>query len=119
MRFIFIIALFAMACTGKRIDNSKIIPRQEMIKILWDIMLVDEFAVDFIHRDTAKDVEKERKILYLQVFDLHNVSREQFSSSFKFYSAHPQDMKMIFDSLNARGARERKNVYLPKDSQPK
>jgi len=116
MRLVLIIALFAIACTAKKNAKGEIMSRMEMTKILWDVMQVDEFASDFLRRDSARDVEKERKTLYLKVFSLHKVSREQFSSSFKYYSAHPDDMKLIFDSLNSRGALERKKLYLPKDS---
>ena len=115
--WVILMCLF-MGCSNKS-SEKLIIPENEMVKVLWDMIQVDELANTRLSRDTGKDAKKERIQLYQQVFRLHNISHEQFSNSFNYYSRHPNRMKVLFDTLEARGSLERKNIYAPKDSLPK
>ena len=117
--FLFIISFLVIGCSEKNKSGVDIIPRQKMAKIIWDIMLVDEFASAYIANDTSKNIKEERIKLYQKVFQVHQVSEKQFSKSFKYYSGRPDIMKVLFDTLGARAERERQNLYLPKDLQPK
>ena len=106
-----------MACSGGN-KNKNILPENQMVSVLWDMIQVDELATTRLMKDTGKDGKRERIQLYQKVFQLHKISEKQFSNSFNFYSGHPDLMKNLFDTLEARGARERKNSYLHKDSIP-
>jgi hypothetical protein len=79
-----------------------------MAKVLWDMVQADELATIRLAKDTGKNVKTERIQLYKKVFQLHKISEEQFSKSFHYYSGHPDQLKVIFDTLEARGTRERK-----------
>jgi hypothetical protein len=105
----------AMACTNGKSEKD-VIPKEKMTAILWDMIQVDELATLRLTRDTGRNAKKERMELYQKVFQLHKISRDQFSKSFTYYSVHPELIKGLFDSLEARGTRERKNTFLPKDS---
>ncbi|MEO5999364.1 MAG: DUF4296 domain-containing protein [Chitinophagaceae bacterium] len=107
-----------IGCSGKN-SGKTLLPENQMVKILWDMIQVDELATARLARDTGKDPKKERIQLYQKVFQLHKISEKQFSNSLTYYSGHPDLMKVMFDTLEARGTRERKNSYLHKDSLPK
>ena len=107
-----------IGCSHKNSDKI-ILPENQMVKVLWDMIQVDELATSRLARDTGKDGKKERIQLYQKVFQLHKTSEKQFSNSFTYYSGHPDLMKSLFDTLEARGSRERKISYTHKDSLPK
>lgn len=104
-----------IGCSTSDADKD-VIPKEKMTKVLWDMIEVDELATLRLTRDTAINAKKERIELYQKVFQLHKISREQFSKSFTYYSGHPDLIKGLFDSLEARGTRERKNSFIHKDS---
>jgi hypothetical protein len=111
-----LMVLLGFGCGPKGKNQVAILPAQQMTRVLWDILQVDEFAVSNLANDSSRDINKARIGLYQQVFDLHHISQKDFSASFKYYSGHPDLMKTMFDSLSARGDRERKNVYMHVDS---
>jgi len=104
-----------LGCSNKGSDNA-VLPEDKMAKVLWDMIQVDELATLHLIKDTGKDVKKERIQLYEKVFYLHSTSKQQFSKSFTYYTNHPDRMKVLFDTLEARGVRERKITALVKDS---
>ncbi len=104
--------LLLAACSGA----PAVIPPAQMTKILWDMIQVDEFATANIALDTAKILKMERMKLYKQVFNIHQISHEEFETSFKYYSAKPDQMKILFDTLAAMGERARHNLYAPKET---
>lgn len=114
---VMMIILF-QGCSQKNKSAGDILPQEKMTKIIWDIIQVDEYASAFLIKDSTKNIKRERMKLYQQVFQLHNVSKEVFNTSFKYYSGRPDVMKVLFDTLGARAERERQNVYAPKDSLP-
>ena len=114
----FIFASLILGCSEKRKSAVEIIPKNKMTKIVWDVIQVDEFAAAYLTKDSTIDIKTERMKLYAKVFQLHKISNEEFSTSFKYYSGRPDLMKVLFDTLGARAERERKNVYTPKPLQP-
>lgn len=102
-------------CTNRHPEKT-ILPREQMSRVLWDMIQVDELATSQLSKDTTKVAKQERIQLYQKVFQLHKITKEQFSKSFKYYSSHPDLMKVMFDTLEARGVNERKNMFSPKDS---
>jgi hypothetical protein len=115
---LFLVITAATGCTDNKRAGSAIIPEQKMTKVLWDIIQVDEFANVYLISDSLRDVKKERMKLYKQVFRLHQVSEKDFFSSYKYYADHPDIMKELFDTLGNRADREKKAIYMPRDSQP-
>ena len=106
LAFVGFVVFFAAACT--RNDNKpRILSREEMEKVTWDIMLVDEHAHGFFRDSTIKNHDKERLKFYLKVFQVHKITREDYNASLKYYASKPDQMKIIFDSLSARGERQR------------
>jgi len=112
----FLVIIAATGCTDHKRADSAIIPEQKMTKVLWDLIQVDEFSNVYLVNDSFRDAKKERMKLYKQVFRLHQVSEKDFFSSYKYYVDRPDVMKELFDTLSNRGEREKKAIYMPKDS---
>jgi hypothetical protein len=118
MRELFFACLLLVlaACSDK--PARGILTQPEMQGMIWDMMQVDEFATGYLYNDTSLVLANERLKLYKDVFRLHKISEKTFADSYRYYAARPDMMKEMFDSLTARGERERKLLYMPKDTVP-
>lgn len=115
---IFFLIIAGTGCANQKTAGTAIIPEQKMTKVLWDMIQVDEFSNVYLVTDSLRDPKIERMKLYKQVFRLHQVSEKDFFSSYRYYADRPDVMKELFDTLSNRAERERKVIYIPKDSQP-
>lgn len=114
MRILFLIVILCWlaACGNSKKLPEGVIPKAEMEKVLWDMMLADRYAAQYILKDSAKlDVKKETFKVYDQVFQVHKITQEQFLTSYKFYMSRPDISRVIFDSLSAKGNRNREESY--------
>jgi hypothetical protein len=112
MRYFFLLLVFLAVLFSCSRDKKKpvILTQPQMERIIWDIMQVDEYANSYISLDSLKDLNKERLQLYLKVFQLHKVSKDDFNASLKYYSSKPDLMKVIFDSLSSKGESQRRKL---------
>lgn len=105
------------ACTNKNKTPSGVLSREEYQSVMWDMIQADRFAAQFLLKDSAsKDVKAETFKLYERIFQLHDITREEFVKSYKYYLKRPDITKVIFDSMAARSTRERDDLYKMKDS---
>lgn len=99
-----IIIIFSFLVTGCKNKNKiphQVIPQNKMQEVLWDIMRADQFLNEFIlNRDSGLDRAAERVKMYNKVFSIHQLSREQFNKSFKYYKEHPALFKALMDSIS-------------------
>jgi len=110
--FIFAISFFWVACSDSNAIPKNIIAKEKMEKILWDIIQADNFSTEYLKKDSGRiNVKFETMKLYDQIFLLHHVSRQDFEKSYQFYLEHPDITKPMFDSLSARGNRQRNEKY--------
>ena len=115
-----VIALLMAAgsCSDKNSTPSGILSREDMQKVLWDMIQADQYAA-YLAKDSAHiNLKMEDLRLYDQVFQLHHVSREEFSKSYKYYMDHPELTQTLFDSLLAMGNRARNESYSRPVSRP-
>jgi hypothetical protein len=96
--------LFLILGCNSKTNHPRILSKEEMGKVTWDIMLTEDY-LNNTFRDSLKEVNKERLVLYLKVFQLHKISKEDYNYSLKYYSSKPDQMKDIFDTLSVRGRR--------------
>jgi hypothetical protein len=108
----FLCILLIAGCSEKDSIPSGVIGKEEMGEILWDMMQADQYAAGYVVKDSASvNVKTETLKLYEEVFRLHKVSRDEFRKSFQFYQDHPDITRTLFDSLIARGNRQRAESY--------
>ena len=109
----FLFLSFALvSCSNDKEIPKKIIPQKEMQTILWDLLLADRYASQYISKDTTKHIKIENLKLYDQVFQIHKITKAQFIESFDYYLQRPDLTKVMFDSLSAGANSRRGEVYL-------
>jgi len=111
--FLSIIALLClgwMGCT-KPGSAKKLLVLDTMKVVMWDMLKADEWHIRRIQKDSTLRAKKENIRLYEQVFAIHGITRDQFYNSFKYYESHPNECKVLFDSVEAFGTRERERVF--------
>jgi uncharacterized protein DUF4296 len=112
---ILISASVISACSNKSKVPSDVLPPSKMEKVLWDIMVADRFATQFIVKDSAKkNVTDETFKLYSQVFSINDVTRQEFVRSYKFYMTRPDLSKTLYDTILQRANRMKEDIYRPK-----
>ncbi len=99
-------SLVLWACSNKEKIPEGVLPEKKMQAVLWDIMRADQFLANFVlSRDTALDKRKESIRLYSRIFHSHAVTKEDFQQSMAYYSAHPELLKTLMDSVSALSLR--------------
>ena len=62
-------------------------------------------------RDSGFAARKMNFAYYEQVFRLHDINKEEFYRSLKYYESHPPSMKILIDSIDQYAARERNKIF--------
>ena len=95
----FIFFLLTAACRDNGVPG-KVLPQKKMQSILWDLLRADQFLADYVlNKDSTLNKKTESQKYYQEVFDIHNITREEFQRSFSYYQSHPALMKAIMDSI--------------------
>src|SRR5207248_903393 len=91
------VMILCIACAG---DLPKgVLPTEKMEAVVWDMIQADQYYHEYGLKDSLKkNVKLERLKLYERVFQMHQITREQFSKSYAYYSSHPKLMQTVFDS---------------------
>ncbi|MEO6917013.1 MAG: DUF4296 domain-containing protein [Chitinophagaceae bacterium] len=108
--------LILLASCSDKPGRGGILEEKKMTNVMWDLMRVDEFATTFVSKDSSLDLHKERFRLYADVYRINGIDEKTFSKSYKYYAAHPDQMKQLFDSLTTKGEHERQLLYQPADT---
>ncbi|GGB22743.1 hypothetical protein GCM10011511_53360 [Puia dinghuensis] len=82
-----------------------------MQNVLFDMVLADQYTTNLIKDSAHVNLKLENLRLYDEVFQLHHVSREKFTRSYKYYMEHPELSQPLLDSLAAMGNRLRTESY--------
>lgn len=105
--FIFSFVLL-YSCGDKQKDRKgEILSTGKMQVVLWDMLQADAFTQNFIKRDSSKNVLVENAALQKKIFELHKINREDFYTSYDYYTMHPDIMKIILDSIAVKAERDR------------
>lgn len=100
----FFCAGYFLACSPK---TPAVMPVNQMKVILHDLMKADEWFVRISLKDTNAQKKNEHIRLYEQVFKIHQVNRDDYFKSYRFYAAHPIQFKVLIDSVDALATRDR------------
>lgn len=99
--FLLAIVILGYSCNNKEKAPEKLLSRDKMEDILWDLMRADLFINNYmLVKDTALDKKKQGIELYSQILKLHKVSQDQFRESFLYYRSQPDELKVLMDSLS-------------------
>jgi hypothetical protein len=109
MRLLAIILLtftLFVSCVTRGVPDG-ILPPDKIQPIIFDLLRADEYVNNFVMRDTMLKREKEAVKLYEQVFVIHGITSADFYKSYRYYQAHPDKNRALFDSLSAFVSRKR------------
>ena len=116
--FIFCLGFFA--CTDRNAVPSDIIQPDSMRPILLDVIMADQFATQYILKDSLKkdsvhrNVKLETLQLYETIFKLHGITKEKFRKSLDFYASRPDLSKNMLDTMAAFENLHRNDLFNPK-----
>ena len=106
---LFIIPLLLLTACQKNKLPEGVLDEQRMINVLADMSVIDGYMSSLMYTDTLRI---EGKSYYATVYKNHNISKEVFDKSLKYYSNQP----VLLDSMYSKVTRklEAKERYLNK-----
>src|SRR5579872_1304865 len=99
------------SCADKNRTPAGILSREDMQNVVWDMILADQYTNNLVKDSAHINLKLEDLRLYDQVFQLHHISREKFTKSYKYYMDRPDLTQTLLDSLLAMGNRLRAESY--------
>ncbi len=102
IRLLFIPLILLISCTQSETkEKSEILSEKKMVDVLVDLQISETYFLDKknINKDETKDLQPR---YYKYIFEKHEVNKEQFDKSIKFYQEDLNKLKMIFDSVASR-----------------
>ena len=106
------------SCGGKHRDDTKLLPKEKMQAVMWDILQANSYTQLFVRKDSILNPSVENMKLQQKIFEIHNVTRERFFNSYDYYATKPELMKGLIDSAIALGEREKIRMYEKRDTLP-
>jgi len=100
-----------VSCASDDDIPSSVISLEQMKFIMYDVLRAQELATLTNATDTTQAKLKGAELLQ-QVFTIHKITREDFYKSFSFYESHPDQNKILFDSISAYANRKRQDMYM-------
>jgi hypothetical protein len=92
--------LLLLSCGSKNAVPRNVLSQKEMKEVMWDMMRADQFLTDYVFsRDSSVSRYLESTKWYGQILAIHNISQEKFRNSFNYYNEHPEQMKVLMDSI--------------------
>jgi len=85
----------------------ELLPFDTMKVVIWDLLNAEEWNKTLLEKDTALLKMKNNLKLYQQALLMHQITKEQFFYSYKFYEEHPDKMKALLDSLAIFGQKQK------------
>jgi hypothetical protein len=104
--YIIFIVVVLIGCN----QQSDVIPPTQMKQIMWDMITADEWLKLAAKKDSSVIYKKQQTSLYNKIFTINKTTKEAFYSSYQYYQTHPNEMKILLDSLSAFGIRKRDTI---------
>ncbi|MEO6819131.1 MAG: DUF4296 domain-containing protein [Ginsengibacter sp.] len=98
--------LSLVACSSKENAPSNVLPDSKMKSVLWDVMRAEFLAQHNARKDSTINLNAETRVLTEKVFEIHKISAKDFDRSYNWYTAHPDQMQLMLDSLYIQKQRE-------------
>lgn len=104
-RLILSLVLFGLiACKARQ--EPDVLSVSKMAAVQWDMMRADDLASYYKSRDSNFKYDSVREVYYQQVFQTHQVERAAFYNSLEYYTAHPDVLKSVIDSMQTLSVRQ-------------
>ncbi len=100
--FVGLFFLFLIFSCSHKTREKSILSENKMKEVMWDMIRADQYVSGYLVRDSTKSKKDESVKLYEEIFHIHGITKEQFKKSLDYYSAQPDRLKPILDSLGKR-----------------
>src|SRR5215813_352679 len=94
--------LFIIFSCARKDKHGSILPEKKMRDVMWDMIRADQYATDYLLRDSTKKRKEESVKLYDEIFRIHKITADEFKKSLAYYSSRPDLLRDIIDSLATR-----------------
>ncbi len=94
-----IMLLVAGVACNKTDSSDGIIAKKEMMAIMKELAMAEDFVTQFVMKDSTKKHKPETMALYNKIFTLHKTDSKIFMKSFDYYMNQPKQGRDMFDSL--------------------
>lgn len=101
-----ILGVVICSCNGRNV-KIKSLSFDTMKVVMLDLMNAEQLNNFISIKDTSLRRSKNNLKLYLQVFSIHHISKEQFYFTYQYYEEHPDKMKTLLDSLSVLAERQK------------
>ena len=101
---------------GNKQPEGKILSSDKMQAVMWDILQAEAYTEFYLKKDSTKNLLLQDAALQKKIFLIHQVSKEDFYKTYDFYSNHSSDMRILLDSISAKGERQRNKMIQRKYS---
>jgi len=104
MKFVacILISIISFLSCSEKEQKKDVLPEKEMREVMWDMMRADQYVAAFLLKDSTHSKKDESIRLYDEIFQIYKITREQFKTSFNYYSSRPDLFRPIIDSLAKR-----------------
>ena len=112
MRVVALLLMFAILSCGSndKVPKDVLEPRK-MERVMTDILMAESFSESYLLLDTTKKRDEWFTGELNKVLAINHISQDQFRKSMDFYKSRPDIFKVIVDSINAKGQRNRDKIY--------
>ena len=88
------------ACKDPDARPAGVLPQDKMKLVMYDMMRTGEFLSGYVlYKDETVDKTGESMKWYNKVWQMHNITEDQFRQSYKWYREHPSQMEQVMDSV--------------------
>jgi hypothetical protein len=102
-----------VGCKSKDEVPAGILKFDKMQAVLWDVIQAEALTGQFIKKDFSIDAPLENLKMQQQIFANHQIKKEEFYTSYQYYSVHVQLMRSMLDSITTLAERNKyKNLYI-------
>ncbi len=118
LKVIYGIALLVVQAAGcmNATSNKPVLSQAQMVPVIYELMLSEEYAKQHSVKDSTVPADVFRNEKYTQVFRLNKIDTADFTTSYNYYLGHPDEMKSIYDSVQATATRRRLALMHPSRS---
>lgn len=112
---VFFIVFFCAACNPDSKIPDDVIGIDKMKLIMWDMIRAGELARNNAWKDsvTFKTTQS-----FQQVFSIYSITKDNFYKSYKYYEEHPDQNKILMDSITAYASRKRADLFVKPRVEP-
>ena len=102
-----IVVLFTLAsCGTKNKVPTEVLQPDKMQNILWDVVRSQALSAEEARKDSTINEVAQTKVFVQKAFKIHNVTAEEYDKSYRWYTSHPDIMKVLLDSLSSQIEKE-------------